>query len=83
MDCFECVVCKNIFISEEEIEDQKNKCFECAACGEIFTCENDLKTHKRENSNNKCDNYSYEDSEDEDLEFVQNVTSVRNVKKKN
>ena len=52
-------------------------------CGEIFTCENDLKTHKRENSNNKCDNYSYEDSEDEDLEFVQNVTSVKNVKKKN
>ena len=51
-------------------------------CGEIFTCENDLKTHKRENSNNTCDNYSYEDSEDEDLEFVQNVTSVKMLRRK-
>ena len=38
---------------------------------DIFTSENDLKTQKRENSNNKCDKYPYEDLEDEDLEFVQ------------
>ena len=47
--------------------DHKNKCFEWTACGDLFASENDLKTHKRGNPNYEYGNYSYEDSEDEDL----------------
>ena len=69
--CFECVTCRNIFKSAEEIEDHKNKCFECSACGDIFKSEDDWKTQKWDNPNYKCDKYAYEDSEDEDREFLE------------
>ena len=40
-------------------------------CCDIFNSEDDLKTHKRKNPNNECDKYAYEDSEDEDIEFLE------------
>ena len=64
-------IMQKYFKSEEEKMELKNKCFKWSACGDLFTSENDLKTHKRGNPDIECDKYSYEDSEDEDLEFVE------------
>ena len=40
-------------------------------CRDIFKSKDDLKTHKRVNPNNECDKYAYEDSEDEDLQLLE------------